>query len=1146
MPSKENRNKVAFLQKVIEEYTSKITGREQTRVVDIHGKGPEDIFYVGKLSPMGAEEDIRSSKTNIHQIGVDFIVDKFAIEQAELKISPKGEFFYRVFPTLAEQKKAAEEASLLSGKKSNKFLDLQEADSEEEVEETAQKKRADKIEILPVYEKFSLENKNYEHVIKLSEIFEAAKGFGYKEIHDGLNRIIDEECCRIIMKPDTYRVVREKITVKALESEEAWSDFLQNRSEAKSVLPKWDLIIEVEIKELRNELYRISVFLTNKTPNDSFGKKAGKTHINTLFNSGLSIELVWADFQPINLEYFEDDYKYDKTQRGIGHNCSISWDLLKPRVLTTTHLPLFTQYRLKTREDLVVRFNELITQPSQVLRGVYEEMIIELEKWKRDFEARKTSLGADPESNLKACHQFEEEIKSFEFEIDRFLMGIKMVEEHDYVKKAFILMNKAFAKSAKNYDSWRLFQIVFIVSLIPDVTVCEYGEDLIGKSFIDEVDLLYFPTGGGKTEAFLGTIIFTLFFDRLRGKNGGNTALIKYPLRLLSVQQVGRMADILVSAELERRNSVDIKDSEEFSLGYYVGDVNTPNALSKEVLEAMLNKTQEQLDEEYRIVDRCPFCQQKSIQIQLDQEHLRLQHVCTTPDCPSHGTLPIYIVDKEIYRYIPSVIVSTIDKLAAIGYQSDFRNILGEVSHTCPKHGYTSKTRCTEKECKVDIGEFEQVELYDPAPTLLIQDELHLIRESLGAFDGHYETLFQYMIRHLSKSKKKLKIIGATATISSYGSQLYHLYFKNGIRFPSQSPYLDHNFYADVDKEEENRFILGYAPYGKAIINSVVYSMKYLKQIIWDYYKNPLRMLEIPGIELANEQEALDILKDYWIFLQYNNVKLDGNKVLSALEDPINTELELEGVSPFDERKMTGDDTFQDVRKILAEVETTKNVFEGFNLITATSMISHGVDADKFNIMFFFGMPGNTAEYIQAYSRTGRKFPALVIMIMRPSREKDQSYLKNFVKFHEFKDILVEPVPINRWATKAVEKTLPGIFAGIIINYYDRQLQFEHGNIYNMKNLKKAIQEGWINREEVTQHILKAYGCIQENDVQHNLGNQYKIYIIEQMNSVFEGILTRSYDVKDYYLLEGIEKLGLYSPMTSLRDTDKPVKVKLE
>ena len=125
---------------------------------------------------------------------------------------------------------------------------------------------------------------------------------------------------------------------------------------------------------------------------------------------------------------------------------------------------------------------------------------------------------------------------------------------------------------------------------------------------------------------------------------------------------------------------------------------------------------------------------------------------------------------------------------------------------------------------------------------------------------------------------------------------------------------------------------------------------------------------------------------------------MESNRVLQALEDPINTELIAEGIQPLIAKKMTGDDTFQEVRATLSSIEHAESVIHDldFNMIAATSMISHGVDADRFNLMLFYGMPGNTAEYIQAYSRVGRKYTGVVIDIMRPSREKDQSYLKNF------------------------------------------------------------------------------------------------------------------------------------------------------
>jgi hypothetical protein len=426
-------------------------------------------------------------------------------------------------------------------------------------------------------------------------------------------------------------------------------------------------------------------------------------------------------------------------------------------------------------------------------------------------------------------------------------------------------------------------------------------------------------------------------------------------------------------------------------------------------------------------------------------------------------------------------------------------------------------------------------------PTLLIQDELHLVRESLGVYAAHYETLFQYFLEHLVSKPKKLKIIGASATISAYKDQGYHLYMKDVNRFPCSSPFLDRNFYSYIDKNEINRYILGYAPFGKAIINSVVYSMKYLKEIIWKYHKNPDLLKTIPGAIWENaEDEIQDILDDYWIFLEYNNVKLDGNKVINALDDPINRELRFEEIQPFEMRKMTGDDTFQDVRRILSEIETTTSVRDGFNLIAATSMISHGVDANRFNVMFFFGTPNNTAEYIQAYSRAGRKFPGLIIMIMRPTRERDQSYLRHFIKFHDFKDILVEPVPINRWATRAIDRTFPGVLSTILINHYDYHLQqTEGGNIYMMNKLKEVICKDLIPIDELKQHIKGAYGCLMETR-----GKQYEEAIEEKVDMFYRNIQYETFE-NNVYIIEGLQKLGFLPPMRSLRDADIPVIVEV-
>lgn len=626
--------------------------------------------------------------------------------------------------------------------------------------------------------------------------------------------------------------------------------------------------------------------------------------------------------------------------------------------------------------------------------------------------------------------------------------------------------------------------------------------------------------------------------------------MLKYPLRLLSVQQVQRVANILAAAELIRQEK-EIGGSV-FSLGYYVGDGNTPNKINAELQRILLDFSAEDMDEKYRLVDICPFCGKDTIHVVYDTDSNSLKHICDNSGCTSHGAIPLFMVDNDIYRYLPSVIISTVDKMTAIGNNSRFRGLLCGASHECPKHGFTAKRECIVDgvKCQCDPADFKKIEMKDPAPTLMIQDELHLIKESLGTYDAHYETLIEYFIKNLSGCNRGIKVIGATATISAYKEQANHLYWKGAIRFPAASPYLDHNFYSFVDKNDIGRIIVGYAPFGKAIVNSVAYSLQYLKRVVWNLYANPQEILAFSGIEITGSEderlaEVKRLLEEYWIILEYNNVKLESNRVLQALEDPINTELNEEGIQTLIPEKMTGDESFQQVRKTLSTIEHADDVVNGinFNMIAATSMISHGVDADRFNLMLFYGIPGNTAEYIQAYSRVGRKHTGVVIDIMRPSREKDQSYLKNFVKFHEYKDILVDSVSINRWATKAVENTLPGVISSLILNHYLYLLKYEAGmsDVSKFLNLKTAMLAGKITAEELKKHAYGVYKC---SDTDSSVGLLYRRAIDELIDSLVENLINGSFDSKEY--ITNVFRHCYFPVMMSLRDTDKQLIVEMK
>ena len=1126
-------------------FKGKITGDNSDYIV---GENPENRYFVGKLLPVSdSQTSSWGSDVFIESIGSDFYIAQDEIEAAQLIVYPKGDFYYRAYPTLEQQREAMlKRANELFDKSFASFDALFEQYSADPASFSKVKEK-----LVPVYKKVQIHKSNISLSFSLNDLVRENPQYGFVDASHAQNKILEQflEDIQTMILEDEYCYTHElfeKTTIKDVLTAEAYQKFIKkNAKQTTPIRQNWNVYIDITVKLIKGK-YLVSVSLvngsqvqSNSTTHKSHKKSDDKPTIETLFNSGMTIQLVGAKFSPIELDFFADDYKYNSCQEAVGNNCTVDY-CPDSNTITTNHLPTFVQKRLLTNDELAVSFQSLIDAPIATLKEIHRKMLVEHGKWVQRFEHKKPKLSPVAVKNM------QKEIDEFAREIRRFQFGIEIINDYPIIMKSFINMNRTFLKTSKKYSTWRLFQIVFIVSLVPDIAACDPDvllDEQKVQTTLNDVSLLYFPTGGGKTEAFLGVLIFNLFFDRYRGKECGVTSILRYPLRLLSVQQVQRLANALAQAELIRRADAAIYSTEEFSLGYFVGDANTPNKIEKKDVVKYRTKSQAEMDEE-RIIDICPFCGKQTVHLKFDEDTYRLMHYCDNAECESKGVLPIYMVDYEIYRYLPSAIISTVDKLAILGNNPSFRNILAGAPHRCPKHGFTSTTKClVDREfCGVDVSEFEDVEMYDPAPTLFIQDELHLIRESLGTYASHYESFIDYFVKNVSPSRRPIKTIGATATISSYATQISQLYSKDPIRFPCASPDLKRNFYSYIEDDDTQRLIMGYAPYGKAIINSVVYSLKYMREVVYEYLKSPEKVLAIPGVGITTVEDALEILKDYWIFLEYNNVKRDGNNVEGALETPINVELRKQGVTPFITRKMTGDETFQDVREVLSKVETNDDVFDGVNLIVATSMISHGVDADRFNIMFFYGMPGNTAEYIQAYSRTGRRHSSIVIDIIRPSRETDQSYLKNFVKFHEFKDIMVESVPINRWATKAIDGTLPGIFTGLLLTKYDPELQHVHGTLFFMNNIKKAIINGNLQAATMISELEMAYGCTIGGQV-NEIGNQYKAKIESFVADVFEKVVDKNWERENIF--SGFTLMG-YHIMNSLRDTDTQLIIELE
>ena len=556
---------------------------------------------------------------------------------------------------------------------------------------------------------------------------------------------------------------------------------------------------------------------------------------------------------------------------------------------------------------------------------------------------------------------------------------------------------------------------------------------------------------------------------------------MRFPLRLLSLQQLQRLADVMGAAELVRREtpSVNCSSNDPFSIGYLVGSGNTPNALTKFGDGGLLTDFQQNpsLMKRYLTIPNCPFCGQRTVKMDLDREHTRLIHRCTNAQCPevsNNGVLPIFIVDNEIYRYLPTVIAGTIDKITAVGLQRKFSHLFGAVTHRCPKHGYMSLDECTEKyaDCKVKAKDAIPVEIKDPSPTLQIQDELHLLREELGAFNGHYET---FLDTYQQKQENvRTKIIAATATIEEYETQIIHLYDRQARRFPVPGPSLGESFYATTLHNDTRRFFVGIMPHNYTHINAIVRIAELFHREIEDLYRDPngaIDRLEFTKVE--TKDEFLQMLSNYEVFTTYLLSKREGDRLNQSFDGQLNRELTDAGYSDVQNESIIGDTSFSEVAAILDRLETPSSDFPNrLRSVTATSTISHGVDVERLNYMCFFGMPRQTAEYIQTSSRAGRDHPGVIIVCFNPARERDQSHYQLFAKYHEYLDRLVEPVPINRWSKFSIQRTIPGLFMGIFLNDYNIRMG---GNLWSAKKVRQLIENREVHPDAIIEYLEQAY-----------------------------------------------------------------------
>jgi len=1020
----DNASRQRFVEALYDRVRRRITGEGEDLCFD---EKPSERYFAGTLCLKESPSTISQKKKTVvspFNIGLQFLLNKEDLAGASIKVSPRGSVYYRIFPTLEQQVEAAEEYRKKTGAHLHGSMQASK-NAKEDPFLVPLRRVFKKIKFPETWSTFSLAQ------CAANPDFELEETLNVSDIRSHLMSQWANDDNRFAAK----RYSSSKTETRDRESKIPFS-ILSNRSAFEELIkswgsghkqPKWEFRVYIETTEFNESQVLVAVKLENEA--------SGRTYEDSeefIFESGLQVEVDGAKIAPYVLTHLKDDYKYDGNVEANGINCAA---IRSKNLLITEHMPVYKQKRLETQPKPRTDFDYIISDPVKAL----EEIKIEMEEAVNSYRRIEQGLTLTDVGKLK----YDSDLQEFETEIERFSVGIECIRNYGDVKEAFVLMNKTFQDSPKAFSSWYLFQIVFIVMLIPDIVSPKYSV----SNHRDNVDILFFPTGGGKTEAYLGLVVFLMFWDRLNGKSEGCSAMTKFPLRLLSLQQLQRISNIFGRAELIRRHHLELskEPNNPFSLGFFVGKNNTPNKLFDDQSGISINNLQavkddDELKQKWTILQNCPFCGSERISLTADEESLRIRHICE--DCDDGKEIPIYITDEEIYRYLPTFVIATIDKIAILGQTRKFRNILGLESKKCPRHGFVVGQKCFYSnapdpyKCSVAYGEFENSLVSELTPSLLIQDELHLIREVFGSFDSHYESFIIYLLDVETGGKKPLKIIGATATASeTYSDQIEELYLRHAIRFPSSGPRINESFYVREKPEEIARYIVGLSAHHKSRIDTVLDLIKYLRQEVLALENNPEKLAEM-GLEIENKEDALELLSDYSTVLSYHLRRSDGEAINTSIGTMVNPEMKKSGFPPLNFKSLTSDVSFAKVKEVLKSLE----VGERIDLITATSFISHGVDIDKLNCMILQGMPRSNAEYLQALSRVGRRYPGLVIMAFNTTYERDRSYYQYFQKFHEFIDLLIEPVPISRWAKFSIMPTLGGIFCGAIFCHFEKKV----------------------------------------------------------------------------------------------------------
>lgn len=861
-----------------------------------------------------------------------------------------------------------------------------------------------------------------------------------------------------------------------LELDFSSADYIDNNSELDGTLAK----VTAYRKKIENEVYSVSVMLVNGAESESndclFQSKIVVNSDNNefvFFDYSGSIDYEMLDEEEKSLELLYRNKHIYATGLGVATDWQIDSDgkgMVYSEYFPTKEVPSMS---FDLPEDSDINSNVLSMKYLSDLNcsSGKEEKIKLLNMFVNLYEIW---INGICESAKQLPEKFKitasKNIDNCKFSLERMKFGIELLQQNSIVWSAFELANRAMFMQRvhiklpqklstpdiydenkelmellgiidyntvdtiiDDYYAWRPFQLAFLLMSI---------NSIVDDNSVDRelVDLIWFPTGGGKTEAYLGLSAFTIFYRKLAypSESNGTAIIMRYTLRLLTAQQFTRASTLICACEYIRNdcNSKQPKykkyplGNDEITIGLWIGGEHTPNLnegknsaqdFIDKLSHANIHNLNYYKDKYNRFqVLKCPWCSTKMVRdvvddrivgsfgYQMSRKHLKFY--CPQQDCAFSSKLPIQVVDEELYNNPPTLLFATVDKFAMMPWNEKASAFFGV--------GTNNRT-----------------------PELIIQDELHLISGPLGTMVGLYESAIDYLC---SSKGHKTKIIASTATIRKAKEQCASLYNRKVLQFPSPGISAEDSFFAkeekiDYENGKNGRLYVGLMPSGKTKATMEIRSIATLTQSIYN-------------------MNLSDDCKDaFWTTTVYFNSLKELGKCTTLVEDDVKDAIRRLGVRKNVRWRRIGIPDELTSRVSTTELNSTLDKLEHIrykkenegkppypsNVLLATNMISVGIDVSRLNVMLMVGQPKLTSEYIQASSRIGREYPGVAFILYDGGKSRDRSHYEQFKPYHEAFYKFVEPTGATPYSEPARERALHAVVI-TLLRYLNVSLQSDN------------------------------------------------------------------------------------------------------